>query len=343
MKKLAVFSIALIFAAFMFAGCGGDDDDDDDDILGPDGDEYAGYMSMKAGSWSKYDISDPPGATDTYKWLGEDDWEGKQCYVMEFEMFVPGEGTTVVQVWLDKATYDAVLYLIKTDGTVMKMPVGQTPDVPGDETYDDPGVQRVGEDKYTTPTGKTVNAVIYKQTTAAGVNEYWTSSEVPFGSVKDLLNGEVQLQLYDFSSSGATRGITKTEAMNAESMTFPNIPDDDGDLPDDGGDDNPIGGIGTVTITVGPGARPTISVSQPIQTLLMMGGFMPVWSFESPDLGEPDGLAFAGPFQYGVTPNGATSSFPNAPDLVTGQSYTITVTGMTNAGVTLIGTYTFTR
>ena len=124
--------------------------------------------------------------------------------------------------------------------------------------------------------------------------------------------------------------------------------DDDDDnnaiVPDGGGilDGGIFGGLNDVTITVGPGARPTISVSQPIQTLLVLGS-TPIWGFSSPNVDRPDSLTFAGPFQYGVIPDGAEVLVPDAPDLIAGQSYTVQVSVLNNAETLLTGTYIFTR
>ncbi len=342
MRKFVMFSIAVILMACLFAGCGGGDDDDND-IVGPGGSgEYAWLASMQPGSWATHTNNDAPGATETYKWL-KDTWEGTPCFVMEMEMYMPGEGTTVTQVWLKESTGEPVLFLVEISGEVVTMDLTQAPDVTEDMSDElEPEAQKVRDDTYTTPTGKTVNVAVYTMDTPSGVEESWTSDEVPFWNVKEILNGEIQSQLYDFSFSGAERSITKQEALDAEPMGFPDIPGGGG-IPDGGGGIPDGGGGGTIVITVGAGARPTISVSQPIHSLLVMQGVVPVWVFESPNMGEANALSFAGPFQYGVAPNGANETFPNAPDMIAGQSYIIQVTAINNAGIPLTGTYMFTR
>lgn len=225
MKIFGVFSIAFIVIACLLAGCGGDEEAE---VVGPDGEgeleEYMGLASMKVGSWAEH-VS-PEGDREKYEYLGEDTWEGKACFLMEIESSYDGE-ETISQIWIDKTNGEAVLFLIKMDESVMRMDISQVPDVPGEETVeeDEGNVEKIGTDSYTTPTGKTVQATIYKATTTWGTDEYWVSGEVPFGDVKDISNGELLSSLYDFGDSGADRSISKQEAENAESFGFPFLPD----------------------------------------------------------------------------------------------------------------------
>ncbi len=324
MKIFSVFSITIILMACLFAGCGGDDDDD---IVGPDGaGGVMGFGSMKPGDWAEHRT--PEGYRDISKYLGEDTWQGRSCTLIEFESYHQGQ-LLVNQMWMDNTTGEIVLFLIKENEKVMYMDLSFPTDVPGEsETWEQPTTQKIGSEKYTTPTGKTVEATIYQTQTSFGTSEDWVSSEVPFESVKLLTGGRLISSLYDYGT-GATRNISKQEAENAEPFSFeiPDIPGGDTPvIPDPGVPDPGIpGGVGVV-ITVGAGPRPTISVSQPIQFFSISKGFMPVWCFESPDDPEdPAGRTFAGPFTYGILPNGAEEVIGPAPDLVAGQTYIVQV------------------
>ena len=215
MKILCVF--AFILLAFSFAGCGGGDDDDDDDNNNDNnaaGEIYGGFLSMNPGSWSDY--VDDEGNRTRYEYIGIDTYNGSECFVMEFSMNIDGE-EMVSQIWVDKASGASKLYVIKQAGMVMKMNIGQTPDIPGGEPEDNTTGVEIGFKDYTTPTGKNVSANVYKE----GNDEYWISSEVPFGQVKYVENGKTIMQLYDFATSGAVRNISRDEAMNAMSLTYP--------------------------------------------------------------------------------------------------------------------------
>ena len=228
MKRFAFFSIAFVLAFSLLVGCGGGDDDDDSEIVGPgnglNGDGTGYFTSLKAGSWAEYTISE--GGREIMKFLGEDTWDGRASYIMETESVMNGD-STVTQIWIDKSTGEVVLFLIEMGGVVMKMDItaSQDTDVPGeDEPWDEPAAKELGAGTYTTPTGKTVNVTKYTVTTTWGTDEYWISSEVPFGEVKDISNGEVFMELYDFGFSGAQRSISREEAENAEPFGI-NIPD----------------------------------------------------------------------------------------------------------------------
>jgi hypothetical protein len=163
------------------------------------------------------------------KFLGEDTWDGRASFVLETESVIDGD-STATQIWLDKSTGEVVLFLIKTGGLVMRMDItaSQDTDIPGeDDPWEEPSAKESGTGTYTTPTGKTVNVTKYTLTTTRGTDEYWVSSEVPFGEVKDISDGEVYMELYDFGFSGAQRSISREEAENAEPFGFdiPDIPE----------------------------------------------------------------------------------------------------------------------
>ena len=339
MKISVVFSIASILIACLLAGCG---DGDDEEGAGPEEEMYLGLASVEPGSWAKHTSSDTSSGMFTWKYFGTDTYSGRQCFVMEFE--TSSDGAAIVgQVWIDADTGDSSLLVIKQGGKVMKMDVSQTPEVPGISGEEDTTqAQKVGTESYTTPTNKTVEATVYRE----GSDDQWVSGEVPFGMVKSIDDGKTVVELYDFGFSGAGREISKEEAENAESLSFPGIPG--GDIPDD--PDVPDNGdvpqqVGAIAIDVGPGARPTIGVSEPIQSLIVLNGFLPVWSFQSPEnVGNPQALTFPGPFQYGIAPPNAKQTVGGAspPDLLAGQVYTVQVITVRGA-LPATGRLTFTR
>ena len=212
MKMLSMLPIGFFLMACLLAGCGdSDDDDDDDSIVGPGGEQFA---LPAAGAWAEH--VDHTDAQMRYRLesLGEDTLEGRECLLFEYETTVEGQ-KLVTQVWLEKATLETAFLFMKMGGEVSRM----------DFTDSDIGVDMImleepdetkfiGEGKYTTPSGKTVDILEY----GAGVFGYAISHQVPFGQVLTKENGAVTTALDDFGSTGASRDITKQEAENAETF-----------------------------------------------------------------------------------------------------------------------------
>jgi hypothetical protein len=218
MKAFYWFSVVFILVALLFVGCSSNDNSNPVVSNSNDNTGGSGFASMNAGSWADYTLSD--GSHEKNKYIGVDNYNGTDCYVLEFEMTSNGE-STITQMWLDKSSNKPVLYVMKIGGMVTKMEVPQNQEIPSGSGTAPVGSVELGNKKYTTPTGKTVDAIAYKVTTTAGESESWVSAQVPFGIVKELLNGESQLELYDFGTSGADRGISKQEAENAQSFGIP--------------------------------------------------------------------------------------------------------------------------
>jgi hypothetical protein len=307
-KAFFWLSMVLVVVLFSFAGCGGTDEEA---LVNGDG-SLLGFAGMTAGSWEE--LVTPEGTHERYEFLGTDTYKGTECYIMEFDTIENGKKSST-QIWLDKTTSKGVLYVMKDEnGKVTKMDIPQNPTVPTDPGEAPVGATKTGTDKYTTPTGKTVDVTIYTIQTTYGTSESWISAKVPFGEVKSIFNGKVESELYDFGTSGATRDISKQEADNAQSIDIGG-----GDGNGDGGGDI---GIGDIKITVGAGARPEIKVSSPINSLSVVSlGFGFAWGFEM-----PEGQTSAGPFTYGVVPKGAQIiGEANPPDLVAGSMYSIQV------------------
>jgi hypothetical protein len=218
MKAFHWFYVVFILVALLFVGCSSNDNSNPVVSNSNDNTGGSGFAAMKAGSWAEYTLSD--GSHEINKYIGVDNYNGTDCYVLEFEMTSNGE-KTITQMWLDKSSNKPVLYVIKEGGVVMKMEVPQNQEIPSGSGTAPVGSVELGNKKYTTPTGKTVDAIAYKVTTTAGESESWISTQVPFGTVKALLNGKSQLELYDFGTSGADRGISKQEAESAQSFGLP--------------------------------------------------------------------------------------------------------------------------
>ncbi len=302
---LFVFPALLALLVFAFAGCGSSSDDDNT-LNDGNGNMAMGFASMKAGSWAE--MVDADGSHERFEFLGTDSYKGTDCYIIEFDS-TTNDKKESTQIWMNKSTSQGVLMVLKDssgDITKMELTSSMPQSVPTGETP--VNSTKIGTDKYTTPTGKTVNVTKYQTQTAAGQSETWISAQVPFGQVKDLLNGTVTSQLYDYGTSGAVRDISKSEMESAGSFGI-----DDGGDDGDGGD----GGIvGNIVITVGAGAKPEIKVSQPITTLVLTAQGL-TWGFTSDD-------PLPGPFTYGVIPNGAKlAGVANPPDLKVGSQYMI--------------------
>ncbi len=222
MKKcfpVSIVLISLLLFAFTFSGCifGGEDEED---VIGPEKDSISGFASLKSGSWEE--LAFPDGTRERNEFLGTDTYKGVECYLIESET-ISSSGKEITQIWFNKSNMQVVLIVMKDrNGKVIKIeaiPTLPTKDVPTGEVPSNS--VKIGTEKYTTPTGKTIEATVYKITAPDGESEIWMSSQVPFWQVKDILNGKVVYDLYDFGTSGAKRDISKQEMENASSLEFP--------------------------------------------------------------------------------------------------------------------------
>ena len=155
------------------------------------------------------------------KFIGDDTWQGRSCIVLEYESYYEGQ-QNISQMWMDKTTGEAVVIIMKSNGELTKIDSSMWSGSTGeDDPREGPDVQKIGTEQYTTPTGKTVTATIYRYqiTTPAGTSnhESWVSSQVPFDEVKYIVDGRVTSFLHDFGT-GAVRAISKQEAESAESF-----------------------------------------------------------------------------------------------------------------------------
>jgi len=214
-NKVLGIVVALLLAITLLPACGGG---------GAGGGEgggtpptYTGFMQATEGQWVEYIISS---AGEEYHQkmenIGQDTFDGKTC--VGFEMTMPQQGETIVQIWTDAATHQLVKYVMKTGDQVICMDVSQCPYQPPEtETPGqyDPSLSDISYGTYTIPgTGGTVTVAIFD----VPEGEVWISSQVPFGTVKVVASGTTTMSLYNFGTSGAVRDISKAEMENCMQM-----------------------------------------------------------------------------------------------------------------------------
>jgi len=230
MKKLAVLSIGIILLAFLFISCGKKSEKSEaakstkteEKVMK---DTTKAFGDMKSGAWAEY--TGPEGGIQKMKYF-EDTWEGKECYIIETESQGP-QMLATNQSWIDKSTGKGVLFVTKFGDKIMRTDITQTPASKIDtsekfkpESEVSKITEKIGEDKYTTPTGKTVKVVKYKASIITGESvESWVSDEVPFKNVQIISAGSPNLTLRDFGSSGSQRAITKQEVETAQTLGMP--------------------------------------------------------------------------------------------------------------------------
>jgi hypothetical protein len=177
---------------------------------------YTGFMEPAAGQWAEYVIStDGEESHQNMEYIGQDTVDGKAC--TGFEMTMSGQEETIMQIWTETATGQAVKYVVKMGNQVICMNVGQSPQPPETETPSNynPNLPNISYGTYITPTGKTVNVAIF----ALDGGEVWVSSQVPFGRVKVIDgDGKTTTYLYDFGLAGARRDISQAEMENCTQM-----------------------------------------------------------------------------------------------------------------------------
>jgi hypothetical protein len=198
-KKAIGIVVALLLAIILLPACDGTTSG------------YTGFIAPAEGQWAEYVIStNGEESHQKMEYIGQDTVDGKTC--TGFEMTFSEQEETIMQIWTEVATGQAVKYVVKMGDQVMCMNVGQSPEPPETETPNeyDPNLPNISYGTYTTPTGKTVNVAKF----ATG-SEVWVSSQVPFGMVKVIDDsGETTMYLYDFGTTGAQRDISKTEMEN---------------------------------------------------------------------------------------------------------------------------------
>jgi len=162
--------------------------------------------------WSEYRYN---GEENEIIWKFFDDGD---TYIFEYEIRIRmEEENSIVQVWYKRVENpqetEPIKYVMKMEGVVFCRSVttfsnpaeNYTP-----EKYENYKIIR--EDKYTTPTGKTVKVLIVSD----GKTELWFSDEVPFSIVK-VIDEDTSIILEDFGFD-AKRKISREEGENCISM-----------------------------------------------------------------------------------------------------------------------------
>lgn len=279
--------------------------------------------SMQPGGWAEYTVyTDSETRKDRLEYIGKDTYNGVDCYVTEIEMDVDRD-EEVAQIWSSQETGEVVLVVYDDGWDVVKIDNDQIPEFLSNMALALAHGQETDAKTLTTRTGKTVQATVYK----FNDTEVWLSEDIPFRLAKLLTDDKVDIVLYNFDSSGATADIEPEEAKNAI---------DDNIVVDPGGGDDGI------IIAVGDGVKPTIIVSEPIRSLVMIDqNDETIWMFQS--VNQTDDLE--GPFQYGVLPKNAEQFEPfdgEPPDLIAGNIYQIVVMNG-DIGLGNMGVFTFIR
>ena len=180
---------------------------------------YTGFMAPAEGQWAEYVISlDAGQSRQRMEHIGRDTVSGKSCIGFEMTMSGLGEEESIIQIWTDASTHQAVKYVMKMGNQVICMDIAPgTYEPPKTETPGeyDPNLPNISYGTYTTPTGKKVNVAKFSRPEG----ETWVSSQVPFGMVKVIdASGKTAMYLYDFGTSGARRDISKAEMDNCLRM-----------------------------------------------------------------------------------------------------------------------------
>jgi len=205
-KKAIGIVVALLLAITLLPAC-------DDTSSG-----YTGFIAPAEGQWAEYVMSgNGEESHQKMEYIGQETVGGKTCTGFEMTITDSGQEETIMQIWTETATGQAVKYVVKMEDQVICMNINQSPQPPETETPSeyDPNLPNISYETYTTPTGKTVNVAKFA---IDGVEE-WVSSQVPFGIVKIIASGgETTMYLYDFGLTGAHRDISKTEMENCTQM-----------------------------------------------------------------------------------------------------------------------------
>jgi len=267
-KFFFVLSIALLLLAFLFIGCDDKNENGNNNIIGPGGVPGSGYGGLPAaGAWSEHNFHKEP-ARYRMESIGVDTLEGRECLIYEYEVTESGV-KTIIQMWFDRSTIQLAFIFMKQGAKVIRMDLLGYQDTANmvSEQSAPVGSQMIGQNKYTTPTGKTVSTIEYRQINSLGQTiDLSVSAEVPFNQVFTKENGALTTSLYDFNKIGAIRDISLQEAQNAELLTLPSgdlppggsVPDiPGGDVP--GGDVPDVPGVPDVPVVPDVPAHPFVT------------------------------------------------------------------------------------
>ncbi len=189
MRTNLIFCITIFVLSIMLFGCSAQSDSDYKEPA-----KYSGFMELKAGQWAETVMKGSQGTMKMRVELIENSPDLAKYQI------ITGE-EEVSQIWYDKKAKKAVLYVLESGDNVICVDVDQAPMsyITSDDTAYPADKPDMESGIYTTPTDKEV--VVGKFLGSA--NEVWVSSEVPFGIVKIIHNGQITMQLYDFGTIGA--------------------------------------------------------------------------------------------------------------------------------------------
>jgi len=190
--------------------------------LGEQKTTYGGFKQLKKGDWAEW-ISRQDGKEIRTKMIyaGDATIDGIAAHGVETHTIINGQ-ESVSQVWFSDSNKlvkyvmksgDTVICIASAPGDIAQATYYKTPDV-----YKPESVQNkiAGTGKFTTESGKQVSVFKIKQDST----EVWISSEVPFGIVKTIYNGQVIRELADFGSN-AELTISLTEVENCQQLELP--------------------------------------------------------------------------------------------------------------------------
>ncbi len=173
---------------------------------------YKGFPDYKPGMWVVYSLFG--GAQVRLEVVGKETFDEREA--LGFELSLPAGGA-ITQAWFTSSG-GLVKYAIKREDQVTcilqlaqvnkaALPfvdvgwTGTPPEFEGEKEY---------EQIQTTVKGTKVNAVKF----SSAIGESWVSGEMPFGIVKEIRDGEVIREVYDYGFSGAERDISSEELRN---------------------------------------------------------------------------------------------------------------------------------
>jgi hypothetical protein len=174
--------------------------------------EYSGFLDLKAGMWSEIVSKDDGRKVTTRTEVLEHSPSATRFQVIQSV----DDYVSVMQFWIDNEKGRVTRYIIKEDGEVLCTDAGLLPSgmVPSDGSRFAPK-QGITLDTYTTPGGKKID--IARFTSSSG--EIWVSSEVPFGIVKMVSDGETVSSLYDFGMIGAKSRLSDDDVDSCSGAT----------------------------------------------------------------------------------------------------------------------------
>lgn len=173
---------------------------------GNGGDSNGGMVS---GEWAEYAYDGEYDEIERLEYFGIDTYSGYNAYVLEYEWRYDDE-VEIEQTWIEVNAGSVLLTLYEYDEEIdteeYSIMSAFLLMVSSAMTY---GVW-TGNQSYTTPTGKTIQAAVY----SFGDAEYWINDSTPFRLVKYEVFGDYSntMELYDYGTSGAKKDISKSVA-----------------------------------------------------------------------------------------------------------------------------------